>query len=116
MSLSVVDSRYLKGDQLLHWEHAGRIGSSNQNAEILAHIIPARTHALGQYAGRGGLLNEEPTRLAYSTSNQGHSAQFYSTYAQRQEYWRGILEFSLEFDAQSLVRNRYSGLHHGAPR
>jgi hypothetical protein len=119
MSLSDVDSRYLKGDQLLHWEHAGLIGSSNKNAEILAHIIPARTHALGQYGGGGGML-EDSSEIDYGTSNQGHSAQFYSTYAERQGYWRGILARSLGFvEASSVLPGeviKYSALHQGAPR
>lgn len=63
-----------------------------------------------QYLGQRNIANtviEDSFNLGYSSSNQGHSAQFHSTYANRQEFWLDVLAESLELVDEE---NDYTGL------
>lgn len=69
--------------------------------EIMAHIIPARSFALGSQSnvsslGDGGEFNESGVNLAsefgYTSSPYDHSAQFLSSYHARSAYWFRLLE------------------------
>jgi len=85
-------------------------------AEILAHIIPTRTKALGQSV-ISGVVDNPP--LGFTDSNQDHSAQFHGYYAEpspklnnsapvRAAYWNRVLQQSLELDP--LANDDLSGL------
>ncbi len=85
----------------LTWELATPLNVAS--AQILGHIVPSRTHALGQSATMGGTsvidgeINLSEGVHSYGNSNQGHSAQFYVSFAERKEYWISLLEaFGLE--------------------
>jgi hypothetical protein len=91
-----VSDRYRRDDTVLVWRNERPL--SRESATILAHIIPARTNALGQRpvidAGNsvidsGVNINDE---FNYRAQNQDHSAQFYNSYLVRQAYWKVLLE------------------------
>jgi len=76
------------------------------SANILGHIIPSRTGALGQFSEVQRITNEFDARVSvidrsrrfdfYGLSNQGHTAQFYSFYNVRRSYWDSLItEFGL---------------------
>jgi hypothetical protein len=89
---------YKKGGTNMTWNMNSPL--SLESANILAHIIPTRTNALGQVGARGNtsvISSAKP--LDFGKSNQGHSAQFYSNYAVRMPYWKD-LQISLELDVK----------------
>lgn len=92
----------LNGEELNEWFDDGVI--TTHKAMMLAHIIPARTHALGQRHDVNGVVFDNIS-LGYGSSNQDHSAQFHSTFPLRQNYWRLILSDSIGY-----LQNEYTGL------
>jgi hypothetical protein len=104
--ITEVTPRYYVGGDESFWDESSQTTLDNQNAQILAHAIPSRTHALGQFTMSGGnFIENVNSQLDFGSSNQGHSAQFYDSYAVRQRYWRQILVSSVE-----LNPNNYSKL------
>jgi len=96
----------------LQWRKT--IDPGTNTAEILAHIIPARTKAMGQ-SEIIGIQGNPP--LGFTNSNQDHSAQFHGYYAEpsirgngpvRAGYWNRILRLSLRLDP--LSDDDFSGL------
>lgn len=86
---------------------------TEDSANILSHIIPSRTNALGQ---RAISVPDNPS-LGFTDSNQDHSGQFHGYYAEpsvrgrgpvRAAYWNGVLRQSLELDP--LSNDDFSGL------
>jgi len=69
----------------------------NQRADIMAHIIPARTKALGSVISdisEGEIA--ENINLDFTESNQDHSAVFHGYFGdpvkkKRKEYWGDVL-------------------------
>lgn len=103
----LVRDRYLKGGfELESWFDGVPI--TKDKADIISHIIPARTHALGQrfFTNSNSVINEAIS-LGYGSSNQGHSGQFHGTYADRQKFWRDVLARSLEL---MELEGEYTGL------
>ncbi len=93
-----VTDRYYKDSSQKFWTNQNPI--SDTSANILAHIIPARTHALGQRATmEGGSEITAHVNLnltangfqGFGPSNQGHSAEFFSNYLSRKKYWDEML-------------------------
>ena len=90
-----VNDEFTRGSLLISWNNQVPIDTTS--AEILGHIIPARTHALGQRATMegaseiGGHVNLNGLQ-GFGASNQGHSAQFYSNYFSRKDYWDRLLD------------------------
>ncbi len=83
------------------WQESNPINT--ESAKILAHIIPARTNALGQRATTkdgteiAGPVNLEEVSDQFNNSNHGHSAQYYSNFLGRMDYWDNVLfEFELK--------------------
>ena len=80
-----------------------------QFAAVLAHIIPARTHALGQLNldidEEESRLNSEPI-ADLTGSNYDHSAQFHGYLADSQRkrlgYWKNVLEEAFDFGDDKL--------------
>ena len=81
--------------------------------DIMAHAIPARTHALGQVETHGEIKDNAPL-LGLTTSNQDHSAPFHGYYAekslennaqQRAAYWNKVLDKTVFpfFDKNNLT-------------
>ena len=79
---------------------------TEDSANILSHIIPSRTYALGQ---RAISVPDNPD-LAFTDSNQDHSGQFHGYYAEpsvrgrgpvRAAYWNGVLRRSLLLDSRT---------------
>lgn len=75
------------------------------SADILGHIVPARTNALGQVSVSGAAsevafnISLNKTSSAFNDANQGHSAQFYGNYILRKNYWKSLLsEFGFILD------------------
>ncbi|NOX28200.1 MAG: alpha/beta hydrolase, partial [Gammaproteobacteria bacterium] len=79
----------------IEWELTTPINTAS--AEILGHIIPARTDSLGQSAqinttgisvvgDNFSLRGFIPSDRAFGQSNQGHSAQFYFHFLGRENY------------------------------
>lgn len=84
----------------IEWELTTPINTAS--AEILAHIIPARTDSVGQSAQINttgisvvgdnlSLRDFIPSGRAFGESNQGHSAQFYFHFLGRERYWSNLL-------------------------
>jgi hypothetical protein len=118
-TIQSVESLYSNTERSLVWDRQRTISDANHNAEILAHIIPSRTRALGQVSIAGNALGA--FEVKYGTTNQGHSAQFYDTFAERQGYWRTLLSASLGFIEEEGVQSdeifkysRYSRSFQGA--
>lgn len=89
-----VTDEYTRDGADLTW--TPRTPITEESAQILAHIIPSRSGALGQGA-EGGLVIDGNVVFNYGASNQGHSAQFYSNFVERRDYWDTLLdEFDLE--------------------
>ncbi len=91
---------YTRNSIQLQWNLQSSLDQNS--ADILGHIIPARTPALGQVAGTGTttVINDSVNMnlgvFGYRNSNQDHSAQFHNNFAVRQGYWsRLLLEFGL---------------------
>jgi len=86
---------YIRGDEVLEWQLSNPIDTTSAN--ILAHIIPSRTHALGQRSTRApGSEIRSHVDLSigpygFTDSNQGHSAQYHSTYLVRRAFWDVLL-------------------------
>ncbi len=91
---------YTRAGVALQWTESNPIDTTA--AEILAHIIPARTYSLGQRATRvGGSVIDSDVDLnnfdGFGADNQDHSAQYYSSFVERRGYWNMILiEFRLK--------------------
>jgi hypothetical protein len=110
---SEVTSRFTKeSNEELSWSKT----LSEDSADILAHIVPARTKALGQSSITKPAIQN--TTLNFTNSNQDHSAQFHGYYSERRfpdskrvrmSYWNGILEDSLKLTKS----DQYSGLRNG---
>jgi len=68
-------------------------------AEILAHIIPARSVALGAYTGAGGEIQQQNdlngAPYSFDRGEYEHSAQFHETSARRWCYWEAMM---IQFD------------------
>lgn len=100
-----VHSRYTRDGEDLVWKAGGSILAGNDNHEIITHITPARTHALGQRGDTtGGELGDDPAQIdlrAYDNSNQGHSGQFYSSLAERRDYWEQSLLQGIAFNERT---------------
>ncbi|HHI92164.1 MAG TPA: alpha/beta hydrolase, partial [Gammaproteobacteria bacterium] len=76
------------------------------SAQILSHIIPSRTQAMGQ--GRNAVASSAPELFGFTNSNQDHSGQFHGYYAERRNgqpfrasYWNRVLRLSLRLDPLS---------------
>ncbi len=103
-----VTSRFFSWNE----KNAGREfiwGSLNDRADIMAHIIPARTKALGQDAIAGEMADN--LDLGLTKSNQDHSAVFHgyfgATDKNRKAYWSSVLSEVFDFELRS---SDYSGL------
>ncbi len=97
----VVTSRFYQGSVILPWGETKPINA--ETADILSHIVPARTNALGQGSTNGAVKANSP--INFGSANQGHSAQFYSTFAERSGYWLNVLNRGFGF-----LPNDYSKL------
>jgi hypothetical protein len=114
-----VEDRYRGGLFNLEW-HEGRPekpedeyqSMTEDKANILSHIIPSRTHALGQMKVENSVIlqsiNLRDEDYGLTSSNQGHSKQFYDTYAVMQEYWKTFLETSLKL---TVTGDDFTGLY-----
>jgi hypothetical protein len=91
-----VTDNYRKNDDVLTWKNERPL--SRESAMILAHIIPARTNALGQRSviDTGNSVIDSAVNLNdefnYRAQNQDHSAQFYHSYLSRKSYWVELLK------------------------
>jgi pimeloyl-ACP methyl ester carboxylesterase len=114
-----VEDRYLFGVSLLEWHEGqpekpedGYESITEDKANILSHIIPSRTHALGQMEVGNSVINQSinlrDPGYGLTSSNQGHSKQFYDTYAVMQEYWKTFLETSLKL---TVTGDDFTGLY-----
>jgi hypothetical protein len=95
-------------DSPLTWVEGTPATAAESTWEIMGHILPARTLPLGQGeiqkgAALGGASNELNLRgQGYGASNQDHSGQFMSTYAERRRYWDALLvEIPLQATTQA---------------
>ncbi len=82
----------------LFWDVAPPLNQDSRY--IISHILPARTHALGQTAV-GGLSNNVNLEQAvgFTSSNYDHSAQWQSTFVHRRPYWDLLLtEFRITLE------------------
>jgi hypothetical protein len=81
-------------------------------AQIMGHIVPARTNAMGQIGTPLVEIDETFGFGGFSTSNHGHSAQFYGYLAEpywgRMSYWLGVMRDG--FRLNTNVADSYSGL------
>jgi Alpha/beta hydrolase of unknown function (DUF900) len=101
-----VTDEYYRNFTKLTWTRA--IPVTPDDADILAHIIPTRTHALGQVpsmnSAPGVSVIRGADKLKFGPSNQGHSAQFYTDYSSKRGYWNSLLEFiGIDFRGESNV-------------
>jgi len=84
-------------------------GNLNDRADIMAHIIPARTKALGQDEILGEVKNN--FGLGFTKSNQDHSAVFHGYFGapdkNRKAYWSSVLSEVFGFPPGT---DNYSGL------
>jgi hypothetical protein len=89
---------------------------TEDSANILARLIPARTNALGQSNIDDELIGIASQNLGFTNSNQDHSAQFHGYYSElspysgsgsavRAVYWNLLLQ-----DSVQLPTGNYSGL------
>lgn len=98
--------------QLLEWRDALPIDADT--ADIMAHILPARTHALGQQITGGELGNNED--LFFTNSNQDHSGQFHGYLSEvrnqnavRMRFWNLLLRRGV--DLNILDDRDFTGLN-----
>ncbi len=89
---------YTEGGANLTWQLTTPI--ETDAARVLAHIIPARSAALGQgLEGGTGSVIDSQVEFSYGKHNQGHSAQYYSSFVERRGYWNVLLEnFDFRFE------------------
>jgi hypothetical protein len=99
---------YTRDGLPLQWDLQIPLGQDS--AEILAHIVPARTKALGQVPATAtdnsssikDAVNLQEDQFGFTNSNQDHSAEFNNTFAKRQDYWGTLLK---EFGFGTLQGN-----------
>ena len=93
LSPDLVTDIYTRGGQLLNWNYNNSVPVDVDTANILGHIIPSRTIALGQGPAVGGSsVVDDHLPLGFGASNQGHSAQYYSNFLGRCVYWSSLLD------------------------
>ncbi|MCW8827077.1 MAG: hypothetical protein OQK78_11720 [Gammaproteobacteria bacterium] len=103
---SEVTDQFLKNGDELTWSEQLTADSAN----ILSHIIPGRTKALGQEITRGVIDEENNIEMdGLSNSNHDHSAQFHGYYSEtrgggqweiRKSYWNNVLLTSLGLNSR----------------
>lgn len=91
----LVTDKYQRAGNVINWNNSVPIGAIN--ADILGHIIPTRTNALGQSStmAAGSIISGEYDLFrdqGYGHSNFDHSAAFYNSYSERCGTWRKMLE------------------------
>jgi hypothetical protein len=98
----LVSDGYYDYNGLVELEWSDEIPINADSREILSHIVPSRTKALGALSAAcppddENCLSviESDVPFNFGGSNQGHSSQFYKTYAERSGYWDNVLK---EFD------------------
>ncbi|MET0063934.1 MAG: alpha/beta hydrolase, partial [Candidatus Thiodiazotropha endolucinida] len=108
-----VASYFYRNRSLLNWDPATPVDGSvlqTNFAQIMAHIIPARTDALGQLEILPADMLANSDFGSFTSSNQGHSGQFHGYLSEpgrnRYLYWRNVLDQSLQLNP----RTDYSGL------
>ncbi|WP_303909410.1 hypothetical protein [Thiohalomonas denitrificans] len=125
-SVETVSSRFYRDVEQLDWDPQRPVDGSEAQTHyvrILGHIIPARTNALGQVDTN--LQNREngvpfsdisggsASNRSFTTSNQGHSAQFHGYLSEpgrgRGNYWLQVMEESFRLNPQA--KGVYSGLY-----
>jgi hypothetical protein len=110
-----VTSEFKERYALLKWSDQ----VTEDSANILARLIPARTNALGQSNIDDAVIGIASQDLGFTNSNQDHSAQFHGYYSElspysgnnnavRAIYWNKILNRSVELGPED-----YSGLKNG---
>jgi hypothetical protein len=110
-----VTSEFKERYQLLQWSDQ----VTEDSANILARLTPARTNALGQSGIVDASIGVRSQNLGFTNSNQDHSAQFHGYYSEpspysgdnsavRAIYWNRILNRSV-----GLGLDDYSGLKNG---
>jgi len=84
---------------------------TTDTADIIAHLIPARTKALGQGGVTGNeISSNSQVLLGLTASNQDHSAVFHGYFGDskpRNEYWDDVLSEVFSFE---ILSDDYSGL------
>ncbi|MES9830597.1 MAG: hypothetical protein ABW201_20280 [Candidatus Thiodiazotropha sp.] len=112
-SVTRVTSRFYRDDEEIAWNSQSPDGF-HAYAQIMGHIIPARTVSLGRVEDT---LTEAPIRVpneGFTTSNQGHSAEFHGHLADpdipRTNYWLDVMEDGFEMLNRPDGTNDYSGL------
>lgn len=84
----------LRDGSELTWTPRGRMPDGNDNHDVLTQVIPARTHAPGQVGSTKGEFGDTPVEINLRECDnriQGYSGQFYSSFAQRRQYWEEVL-------------------------
>jgi hypothetical protein len=112
-SVTRVTSRFYRDDEEIAW-HSQSTDGYHAYAQIMGHIIPARTNALGQLEiVLQGMSVAPVVNEGFTDSNQGHSAEFHGYLAEpgipRKDYWLRVMEDG--FDLNPDRTDSYSGLH-----
>jgi hypothetical protein len=113
-----VTSRFYKDNVQMNW-HSRTSNDFHAYAQIIGHIIPARTKSMGQME-KPDKMPESSEILAVETnegftdSNQGHSAEFHgylgdTEVSTRDDYWLDVMETG--FGLNPDITGSYSGLH-----
>jgi hypothetical protein len=113
-AVAEVSSRFYRDSQQLSWDPTLPLNGTQEQtqfAQILGHIVPARTNALGQLENLPVGFYDMNSWRSFTDSNQGHSSQFHGYLSEpereRRNYWQSIL-------SQSMLLNPdadYSGLN-----
>jgi hypothetical protein len=112
-----VTSRFTDADENRQLQWSEQL--TEDSANILARIIPARTNALGQSNIDDESIGIASQDLKFTDSNQDHSGQFHGYYSEpspysgndravRAVYWNSLLKMSIQLPSED-----YSGLKNG---
>ena len=112
-------SRFLMDNQQFAWNPEKLVTEVDYREdqiryhEIMGHIIPARTEALGQLTGTPAEAHDREDNQGFTDSNQGHSAQFHGYLSEphrgRGNYWLRVMEEGL--DLRPDIERSYSVLY-----
>jgi hypothetical protein len=117
-SVTQVTSRFYKDNVQMAW-NSRTSNDFHAYAQIIGHIIPARTKSLGQMKKLD--LNQVSSEISavehnvgFTDSNQGHSAEFHgylgdTEVSTRDDYWLDVMETG--FGLNPDITGSYSGLH-----
>jgi hypothetical protein len=111
-SVTEVTSRFYSDNDEIEWNSVSQEGFHGY-AQIMGHVIPARTIALGQVEVGNREISTPRVNEGFSSSNQGHSAQFHgylgdTEVSTRDDYWLDVMRNG--FGMNPLEEGVYSKL------